>query len=96
MLTLDLVPINGIAIYSNIETKETYIELWGASTKHPDVSYCFSKYQEKYNHCSWLENVSLIYQWILECASLLSIPYHSYELASLANEIYATYRGWIK
>ena len=28
---------DGIVIYSNIRTRETYIESWGASTKHADI-----------------------------------------------------------
>lgn len=91
MLSLDLIPACNIAIYSDRETKETYLELWGASTKHPDISFNFSNYKDK---CEWLDDVSLIYQWLLFCSSKLSFPFHSYELSSLANEIFEEYRGW--
>lgn len=91
MLTLDLVPSNNIAFYSSVETKETYLELWGASTKHPDVSYNFSNYKDR---CEWLDDTALMYQWLLFCASKLSFPYHSWELSTYINNIFAEYRGW--
>ena len=33
-------------LYSNIKTHDTYLELWGASTKHPDSRFNFSNFQK--------------------------------------------------
>lgn len=76
-------------LYSRLSDCETVLEIWGGSTKHPDVIYHFSKF-----HLSeWYEPEDQIAPWLYECASRLNIPYHSYELALFASEMYANSRG---
>lgn len=67
-------------LYSNIETHDTIFELWGGSTKHPDLRFRFSDF----NKCSWVDEWRQIFQWLLECASKLSLPSHAYDLAEWA------------
>ena len=67
-------------LYSRLSDHETVLELWGGSTKHPDCIFKFSDFTLS----DWATAESQIVPWILECASKLSIPYHSYELAKWA------------
>jgi len=60
-------------------------ELWEVSTKHPDSVFHFKDFKksifvekDEYN----------IFQWLLEIASKMNFPFHSYEIASYAMEIY--------
>ena len=71
-------------LYSRLFDHETVLELWGASTKHPDSMFFFSNFKL----CDWFEPKDQIIPWIFECASKLNIPYHSYELAKWACNIY--------
>ena len=64
-------------LYSDISSKETVLELWGASTKHPDTVFHYSDF----NKSLWADAQAQIIPWVLECASKLSFPYHSIELA---------------
>lgn len=74
----------GIVLYSDVESKNTYLELWGGSTKHPDVMYRFDDWQDK---CAWLSEEDLIFQWIFYCASRLSFPCHTKKLAEFGLEL---------
>ena len=67
-------------LYSDISTKETILELWGASTKHPDVIFRYSDFVKSL----WADERAQIIPWLLECASKLSFPYQSIELARWA------------
>ena len=69
-----------IKLYSNLETHDTYLELWGASTKHPDSVFQFSNFKKT----ELLPDEVQIFQWILECASKLTWPFHAKELAEFA------------
>ena len=71
-------------LYSRLSDHETILELWGASTKHPDTIFYFSKF----NICKWFSAEFQIVPWIFECASKLTIPYHSYALAKWGCELY--------
>ena len=73
-----------IILYSDIDTHDTILELWGASTKHPDSRFYFSKFEK----CEWIEEEHQIFQWILECASKLAFPFHAYELTECAMNFY--------
>ena len=77
-------------LYSDIETKETILECWGGSTKHPDVVFHFSKFQLS----GWVNPEFQTVPWILECASKMNLPYHSYSLAKWACKLYEQYSGW--
>ena len=71
-------------LYSRISDKETVLELWGASTKHPDCMFFFSDFKK----CEWIDPYYQIFQWILECASKLNLPTHAFELSLYALKIY--------
>ena len=77
-------------LYSDINTHETILECWGGSTKHPDVVFYFSKF-----HLSgWVNPEFQTVPWILECASKMNLPYHSYSLAKWGCKLYEQYNGW--
>lgn len=71
-------------LYSRISDHETILELWGGSTKHPDCIFKFSNFRLS----DWATPEAQIVPWILECASKLNLPYHSYELAKWAIELF--------
>ena len=71
-------------LYSRLSDHETILELWGGSTKHPDVIFYFSNYELS----EWYEPEDQTIPWIFECASRLNIPYHSYQLAKWACDFY--------
>lgn len=71
-------------LYSRISDHETILELWGASTKHPDSIFYFSDFKI----CDWFEPQKQIIPWIFECASKMIFPRHAYELARWACDWY--------
>jgi len=77
-------------LYSRLSDKETILELWGASTKHPDSVFFFSDFLL----CEWIQPESQVISWIYECASKLTFPFHAFQLARWAcdffEEIYLT------
>ena len=77
-------------LFSNIETKETYLELWGGSTKHPDVRYRFSDYDGRLTMADW-RLVGDVYQWVLHCASCLVMPVHTFRCSEWINSIASDY-----
>lgn len=72
--------VDNIKLYSRVSDKETILELWGASTKHPDSTFCFSNFRK----CEFVDEDAQIFQWLLECASKLNFPFHAMELAEFA------------
>lgn len=73
----------GTVLYKN--DWDTYVlELWGGSTKHPDSVFYF----EDFNTVNYLSDDAQVFQWLLECASKLTMPFHAYELAKFAMEVY--------
>lgn len=77
-------------LYSRISDHETVLELWGASTKHPDCVFYFSDFKLT----EWIDPQDQIVPWIIECASKLMFPYSTYRLAKWACELYEKERGW--
>ena len=77
-------------LYSRISDHETVLELWGASTKHPDCVFYFSDFKLT----EWIDPQDQIIPWVFECASKLMFPYNSYRLAKWACELYEKERGW--
>lgn len=76
-------------LYSKLSNHETILELWGASTKHPDSIFWFSDFK-----CSdWFDPKDQIIPWVFECASKLNFPCHSFGLAEWACEWYKISRG---
>ena len=62
-------------VYSNRETKRTYFELWGGSTKHPDVRKCLQSDIEADRFCpsDWIDNPEYqCFQWLVGCCADLS------------------------
>lgn len=82
-------------MHSGIIVKEQngdyILELWAASTKHPDSVFYFSEWKAKHG---WdlLEDKYQVMQWLLYCASQLSWPFHAKELAEYALENWANWR----
>lgn len=73
-------------LYSNVQTKDTILELWGGSTKHPDSRFFLSDFK-----CSPIlkeNNPANIAQWIMEIGSKMFFPYNSKKLAELALYIF--------
>lgn len=77
-------------LYSRLSDHETVLECWGASTKHPDSVFFFSQFETT----RWVDKQDQIVPWLLECASKMVWPYHAYDLAQWACNIYKTIRGW--
>ena len=67
--------------------KDITLELWGASTKHPDSKFYFSDFQKS----PFVEEKHQDFQWLLECASKLTFPMHAKELAEFALKNYITW-----
>lgn len=74
-----------IKVYKNDENNYV-LELWGASTKHPDSIF----HMEDFKMASWVDPTNekevegQVFQWLLECASKLTFPFHAEELARYA------------
>ena len=69
-------------LYGRLEDRETILEVWGGSTKHPDLVYRFSDFQKT----DLIGEEFQIFQWILECASRLVSPTAAMRLARFAME----------
>lgn len=82
--------IMGRKLYSRLSDKETILELWGGSTKHPDSIFYFSEFEL----CDWFKPQEQIIPWLFECASKLNFPYHAYSLARWACDLYELSRDW--
>lgn len=77
-------------LYSRIKDRETVLELWSSSTKHPDSVFCFSDFE--LSGC--FDPKDQIIPWLFECASKLIFPYHAYLLAVWACEAYEEMEGY--
>lgn len=71
-------------LYSRIKDRETILELWGASTKHPDSVFYFSDFVLS----EYFEPEDQTLQWVLECASHMNFSFHAYEIAKFICDIY--------
>lgn len=56
------------------------LELWGASTKHPDTIFYFDNFKKS----DFFTDEVQVFQWLLECASKLNFPMHAYAIAEEA------------
>ena len=65
-------------------------ELWGASTKHPDSIFYFDDFKKT----EYVSEQSQVYQWLLECSSKLTWPFHAHDLATEAEKYYIWDRGY--
>lgn len=62
-------------LYSRLDTKDTYFELWGGSTKHPDVRRMLKVDTEnkKFIESSLIVDVEYkFFQWVCQCLSELN------------------------
>ena len=72
----------------NLYTDEKYkyiLELWGASTRHPDSIFHFSDFKA----VDFIDEKYQVFQWLLECASKMTLPQHAKEIADYA------YKHWV-
>ena len=79
-------------LYSRVADHETVLELWEASTKHPDSVFYFSKFEKS----PYINEGIQVFQWMLECASKLTWPFHAHALANKAMEYYDLYMEYVK
>ena len=85
--------MDDIRLYSSLETKKTYLEFWGASTKHPDIAYC---YQSDIERECFDENTLITkdgyscFQWIIYCLSRMTFHtrYYLSRLLEMVEPIY--------
>ena len=66
-------------LYSRLDTKDTYFELWGGSTKHPDVRRTLKTDTEnkKFIESSLIVDVEYkFFQWV--CQSLSELNFGTY------------------
>ena len=68
--------------------KDLTLELWGGSTKHPDSKFYFSEFKKS----PYIDEEDQVFQWLLECASKLTWPFHAKELAEYALKNHYTWR----
>lgn len=74
-----------IKIIFNKNTKKYRCELWEASTKHPDSVFHYEKFVESKVYPGFRENY---FAWLLEIASKMNFPFHTYEIAKFAIDRY--------
>ena len=69
-------------LYSRINDRDTVLELWGGSTKHPDSVFHYSDFKKS---CVCDDNHPMqLTLWICECASKLTFPFHGIALVNWA------------
>ena len=67
-------------LYSRLDTKYTYFEIWGGSTKHPDVRRILQDDIEnlKFYTSGIITSVEYaFFQWVCQCISELSFGTYS-------------------
>lgn len=70
-----------IKVYKN--SAGNYVcETWGASTKHPDSVFHFEDFEKN----PYIDDEVQVFQWLLECASKLTWPFHAKEMVDYAIE----------
>ena len=76
----------GIKVFKNDEGNYV-LELWGGSTKHPDSIFQFEDFQKS----EFVDEEYQVFQWLLECASKLTFPFHAKQLAEYALKNWCTW-----
>lgn len=93
-MTIDEKFRQGKVLYKNDEGNYV-LELWGGSTKHPDSVF----HMEDFEMAPWVDKTNdeevqtQIFQWLCECASKLTMPFHAVSLVAWAME---NYTDWNK
>lgn len=69
-------------LYSDIETKKTFVEFWGASTKHPDTIHCYQYDIEngKFIESNFQDIEWNILQWLMYVASQKTFIFHAIDI----------------
>ena len=71
------------------DSEHAYIlELWGGSTKHPDIVFYFDNFKKS----KYMEDKNQVFQWILYCASELNFPNQAELLAQYALEKWVNWK----
>ena len=76
----------GTVVYQT-EDGDYILELWAASTKHPDVVFHFRDFKKS----EFVDEKHQVFQWLLECASKLTFPSHAKDLAEYALSKWCTW-----
>lgn len=66
----------GYVLYSDVESHEVIMELWGGSTKHCDSIFRF----KDFNKVEWIPDEAQYFSWMCEIASKLTLPSHAKSL----------------
>ena len=91
-------------LYSNLEDRKTYVEFWGASTKHPDAIHCLQDDIEKEKFTPFFPDAKNfgekkglylcdLIQWLFYIASIKTWVFHAVPVAEIAIEWYTEYGG---
>lgn len=73
--------VAGMKIYSNIKTKNTYLEIWGGSTKHPDVRKVlqWDKENKDFIPSDLIQGADYeCFQWAVQC--IAGLEWGTYDL----------------
>lgn len=70
---------NDFKLYDD-EEHGKILEIWGASTKHPDLVFFFDRFEKS----EWVDEEKQVFQWLLECASSLTFPFTALMLTQFA------------
>lgn len=73
--------------YDENGNKDLTLEVWGGSTKYPDVKFYFSDFEKSI----WIEEEHQVFQWLCECASKLTFPTTAKQIIELALDKYVTW-----
>lgn len=84
-------------VYSNIKTKNTYFEVWGGSTKHPDVRRVLQWDRENgsFTPSTFITSPDYeCFQWLVQCISELNFGTFDKlkDLMEIAEDTFA--EGW--
>ena len=74
-----------IKIIFNKSTRKYRCELWEASTKHPDSVFHYENFVESKVYPGFRANY---FAWLMEIASKMNFPFHTYEIAKFAIDRY--------
>ena len=85
--------MNEFQLYSDIESRKTFLDIWGSSTKHPDCHFCLqnlvkSEQFQLSEYCSIERNM---FQFMIYCASRLTFDFNAYCLTSFAMKVQEEY-----
>ena len=78
-------------VYDENGEADFTLELWGSSTKYPDVKRCFSSWADKSEYLTTLDQ---LFQWCLFVASQLSWPAHAEKLVEFAMAHYTEWQEY--